>query len=591
MAGGGQVVGLVVQKYGGSSVADAERIKRVAERIVATRRDGHDVVVAVSAMGDTTDELLDLAQQVTPLPPGRELDMLLTAGERISMALLAMAIHSAGVDARSFTGSQAGVITDSAHGRARIIDVTPGRIREALDAGAVAIVAGFQGVSQDTKDITTLGRGGSDTTAVALAAALGRGRLRDLHRRRRRLLRRPADRAAGAPAGDDHVRGDAGDGRLRRQGAAPAVGGVREAVRHPGAGAVVVLAAAGDAGHRLDGGQLGRSMEQAIISGVAHDRSEAKITVVGVPDKPGQAAALFRAVADAEINIDMIVQNVSVAATGRTDISFTLPKTDGPAGMAALQKVQAAIGFESLLYDDHVGKVSLIGAGHAVAPRGLRPVLRRARRRRGQRRADLHLGDPDLGAGPRHRPGPGGPLGARRLRARRHRAGHRLRGDRPVTAPPRAILAESTPSEGGGVDSTKIGGERRPTLALVGATGAVGTVMLGILSERPFGWGEIRLVASARSAGRRLRVRGEEVEVLALAPEVFDGVDVAMFDVPDEVSAEWAPIAAARGAVVVDNSGAFRMDPDVPLVVPEVNAAAARVRPQGHHRPTPTARR
>src|SRR5881628_1132239 len=165
-------MGLVVQKYGGSSVSDAERIKRVAERIVATKKDGHDVCVVVSAMGDTTDELLDLAQQVSPLPAPRELDMLLTAGERISMALLAMAIGNLGASARSFTGSQAGVITDSVHGRARIIDVTPGRISEALTAGHIAIVAGFQGVSQDTKDVTTLGRGGSDTTAVALAAAL-----------------------------------------------------------------------------------------------------------------------------------------------------------------------------------------------------------------------------------------------------------------------------------------------------------------------------------------------------------------------------------------------------------------------------------
>jgi len=165
-------VALVVQKYGGSSVADADGIKRVAQRIVATRKAGNSVVVAVSAMGDTTDDLLDLANQVTPLPPGRELDMLLTAGERISMALLAMAIANLGLEARSFTGSQAGVITDSAHGRARIIDVTPGRIQSALDAGAIPIVAGFQGVSQDSKDITTLGRGGTDTTAVALAAAL-----------------------------------------------------------------------------------------------------------------------------------------------------------------------------------------------------------------------------------------------------------------------------------------------------------------------------------------------------------------------------------------------------------------------------------
>src|SRR5207342_2413753 len=165
-------VGIVVQKYGGSSVSDAQGIKRVAQRIVATKKEGHDVCVVVSAMGDTTDELLDLAEQVSPLPPGRELDMLLTAGERISMALLAMAIANLGQTARSFTGSQAGVITDSSHGRAKIIDVTPGRIVDALEAGNIAIVAGFQGVSMDTKDITTLGRGGSDTTAVALAAAL-----------------------------------------------------------------------------------------------------------------------------------------------------------------------------------------------------------------------------------------------------------------------------------------------------------------------------------------------------------------------------------------------------------------------------------
>src|SRR5579884_3885294 len=164
---------LVVQKYGGSSVGDAERIKKVAQRIVATRKEGHDVFVVVSAMGDTTDDLLDLAAQVSPLPPARELDMLLTAGERISMALLAMAIANLGMEARSFTGSQAGVITDSVHGRARIIDVTPGRISGALDEGTIPIVAGFQGVSQNSKDITTLGRGGSDTTAVALAAALG----------------------------------------------------------------------------------------------------------------------------------------------------------------------------------------------------------------------------------------------------------------------------------------------------------------------------------------------------------------------------------------------------------------------------------
>jgi aspartate kinase len=358
-------VGLVVQKYGGSSVADAEQIKRVAERIVATRRLGNEVVVVVSAMGDTTDELRDLAQQVTPLPPGRELDMLLTAGERISMALLAMAIHALGVDARSFTGSQAGVITDSTHGKARIIDITPGRIRDALDTGAIAIVAGFQGVSQDTKDITTLGRGASDTTAVALAAALG------------------ADVCEIFTDVDGVF---SADPRIVPQARRLDTITYEEMLEMAASGAKVLALRSVEYARRYDipvrvrssfsqlpgtlvTGSIGDlSMEQAIITGVAHDRSEAKITVVAVPDKPGQAATIFRAVADAEINIDMIVQNVSVAATGRTDISFTLPKSDGPAGMAALQKIQSAIGFDSLLYDDHVGKMSLIGAGMRSHP-------------------------------------------------------------------------------------------------------------------------------------------------------------------------------------------------------------------------------
>ncbi|MCA1713169.1 MAG: aspartate kinase [Actinobacteria bacterium] len=307
-------MGLVVQKYGGSSVSDAERIKRVAERIVATKKAGHDVCVVVSAMGDTTDDLLDLAQQVSPLPPGRELDMLLTAGERISMALLAMAIQSLGLSARSFTGSQAGVITDSSHGRARIIDVTPGRITEAIGKGHIAIVAGFQGVSQDTKDITTLGRGGSDTTAVALAAALG---------------------AEVCEIYSDVDGVYTADPRL---------------VKDPGT---------------LITGEA--PVEQAIISGVAHDLSEARVTVVGVPDKPGEAASIFRAVADAEVNIDMIVQNVS-GATDRTDISFTLPKSDLATAMTALAKLQAQVGFESLLSDEHIGKVSLVGAGMKSHP-------------------------------------------------------------------------------------------------------------------------------------------------------------------------------------------------------------------------------
>ena len=353
---------LVVQKYGGSSVSDAERIKRVAERIVATRKDGHDVVVVVSAMGDTTDELLDLAEQISPLPPGRELDMLLTAGERISMALLAMAIATLGHEARSFTGSQAGVITDSSHGRARIIDVTPGRIRDALDAGRIAIVAGFQGVSQDSKDITTLGRGGSDTTAVALAAALGADaceiytdvdgvftadpRIVPNARRLPTLGYQEMLELAACGARILHLRCV----EYARRYQVPVV--VRSSFsQHPG---TTITAEA--------------PVEQAIISGVAHDTSEAKVTVVGVPDKPGEAAAIFRALAAAEINIDMIVQNTSAAATSRTDISFTLPKSDGAAALAALEQIREQVGFERSLYDDHVGKVSLVGAGMRSHP-------------------------------------------------------------------------------------------------------------------------------------------------------------------------------------------------------------------------------
>jgi aspartate kinase len=359
-------VALVVQKYGGSSVADADSIKRVAKRIVDTRKAGNDVVVAVSAMGDTTDELVDLAQQVSPLPPGRELDMLLTAGERISMALLAMAIANLGYEARSYTGSQAGVITDSTHGKARIIDVTPGRIRSALDKGAIVIVAGFQGVSQDTKEITTLGRGGTDTTAVALAAALGAQvceiytdvdgvfsadpRIVPTARRLPRISYEEMLEMAACGAKVLHLRCV----EYARRYSIPVH--VRSSFSNREGTWVT------DEDEGVD------QMEQAIISGVAHDRSEAKITVVGVPDKPGEAAVLFRAIAAAEINIDMIVQNISAAATGRTDISFTLPKSDGQTAMSALSRIQAQVGFEDLLYDDQVGKVSLVGAGMRSHP-------------------------------------------------------------------------------------------------------------------------------------------------------------------------------------------------------------------------------
>jgi aspartate kinase len=361
-------VGIVVQKYGGSSLSDAAAIKRVAERIVETKKNGHDVVVAVSAMGDTTDDLLDLANGVSPAPPARELDMLLTAGERISMALVAMAISDLGFTARSFTGSQAGVITDSAHGKAKIIDVTPGRISSALDDGHIVIVAGFQGVSQDTKEITTLGRGGTDTTAVALAAALGAEyceiytdvdgvftadpRIVPTARRLERVSFEEMLEMAACGAKILHLRCV----EYGRRYNIPIH--VRSSFSHLEGTWVV------DPEQEEDP----EKMEQAIIAGVAHDRSEAKITVVGVPDEVGEAARIFTALADAEINLDMVVQNISAASTNLTDISFTLPRADGQTAMAALARIQDAVGYDRLILDDKVGKVSLVGAGMRSHP-------------------------------------------------------------------------------------------------------------------------------------------------------------------------------------------------------------------------------
>ena len=360
-------MGLIVQKYGGSSVADAEGLKRVANRIVATKRAGHQVVVVVSAMGDTTDELIDLANQVTPLPNGRELDMLLTAGERISMALLAMAIGNLGNEARSFTGSQAGVITTSAHGRARIIDVTPSRITEALNEGAIAIVAGFQGISQDTKDVTTLGRGGSDTTAVALAAALEADvceiytDVDGIFSADPRVV--PAAKKLKTVTYDEML-------ELAASGAKVLHLRCVEYARRYDLPIHVRSSFSNNEGTWVvkDHPEGGADMEQAIIAGIAHDKSEAKITVVGVPDRTGTAARIFQAIADADINIDMIVQNVSAAATGLTDISFTLPKTEGASATAILQRIQGEIGFQSIQYDDQIGKLSLIGAGMRSHP-------------------------------------------------------------------------------------------------------------------------------------------------------------------------------------------------------------------------------
>lgn len=360
---------LIVQKYGGSSVSDAAAIRRVAERVVKARQAGNDVVVVVSAMGDTTDELLDLAAAVTTTPPTRELDILLSAGERISMSLLAMAINERGIPAQSFTGQQAGLHTDEVYGRARIISVSPERIADALGSGSVAIVAGFQGVNRQKNDVTTLGRGGSDTSAVAFAAALGADvceiytDVDGVFTADPRIVR--TAKKVDQISYDEML-------EMAASGAKVLQARCVEYARRTGVpvhvrssfsdlpGTLVTANGPSDA--------EGNKVEQPIIAGVAHDRSEAKITVVAVPDIPGKAAHIFDIVATSGANIDMIVQNVSIAATGLTDISFTLPAADAPLAMAALTDAQGDIGYESLQFDDTIGKLSLIGAGMKSHP-------------------------------------------------------------------------------------------------------------------------------------------------------------------------------------------------------------------------------
>jgi aspartate kinase len=358
---------LFVMKFGGSSVADAEAMRRVAQRVVTAHRSGHRVAVVVSAMGDTTDDLLDLAGQISPgTPPQREMDMLLSAGERISMALLAMAIQELGVPARSYTGAQAGMRTDTAHGRARLLDVQPDRVRGTLDDGAVAIVAGFQGISTDD-DITTLGRGGSDTTAVALAAALDADvceiytdvdglytadpRIVPSARRVTRITIEETLEMAAHGAKILHLRAV----EYARRFSVPLH--VRSSFSDRDGTWILV-------GRPL----TEDTMEEPIISGIAHDPSLGKVTAVGIPDRPGAAAQVVGAVARAGVSIDMIVQNVSTSNAETSDISFTIPEAEGPAAVAAVRELQAAMGFADVLYTSHVGKLSLIGAGMRSNP-------------------------------------------------------------------------------------------------------------------------------------------------------------------------------------------------------------------------------
>jgi aspartate kinase len=354
---------LIVQKYGGSSVGDAAKIKHVANRVIETQRSGNQVVVVVSAMGDTTDELLDLANQVTENPAPRELDMLLTSGERISMALLALAINAAGASSRSFTGSQAGIITDEVHGNARIAEVTPDRIQEALNAGDIAIVAGFQGFNRETRDITTLGRGGSDTTAVALAAALNAD-----------VCEIYSD-VDGVYTADPRQIPQAKkldyidvESMLELAAAGAKILHIRavEFARRHNVDLRVRSTFSTDPGTKVYSGKQGENMEESVVSGVATDKSQSKITVIGIPDLPGKAAALFTTVADAGANIDMIVQNTPTGVDIEdkvSDISFTLPKGDCTKVVAALEAAKETLGYRELEVDHEIGKLSVVGAG------------------------------------------------------------------------------------------------------------------------------------------------------------------------------------------------------------------------------------
>lgn len=361
---------LIVQKFGGSSVADAEGVKRVARRVVDTQKAGNDVVVVVSAMGDTTDELLDLAAEVTSnVTPSRELDMLLTAGERISTAILSMAINDLGAKAQSFTGSQAGMITDGVHGSARLVEVRPDRIRESVEAGNIAIVAGFQGMNRQSGDITTLGRGGSDTTAVALAAALNADvceiysdvdgvftadpRIVPTAHKLDTITSEEMLEMAANGAKILHLRSVEYARRFN----------LKLHVRSSFSNLEGTIVVPEESAELTPTHLKEIPLEQPLISGVAHDRTRAKITVVGVPDVPGSAAKVFGLINEAKVNLDMIVQNVPTDRPGVTDISFTLDQAQGPTALKALEDAKAELGFQEVIYNESVGKLSLVGAG------------------------------------------------------------------------------------------------------------------------------------------------------------------------------------------------------------------------------------
>lgn len=350
----------IVQKFGGTSVADSDRIREVAKHVAWTRQNGDEVVVVVSAMGKTTDELVRMAEDVSSVTPGRELDMLLTAGERITMSLLCMALAELGVEAASFTGSQAGIITDTTHTKAKIVEVRATRLTEALAEGLVPVVAGFQGVST-TRDITTLGRGGSDTTAVALAAALGADRceiytdVSGVFTADPRVV--PSARRLQKVSFDEMLEIASTGGRVL------ALRSVEFARNHH-VPVHVRSSFTWEPGTWVT--EEDPSMEQPIVSAVTSEVSEVKVTITAVPDRPGVAATVFRALAERAVNVDMIVQNTS--REGLTDISFTVPRAELVAAREVTQSLSAGIGAREVLVDEGIAQVSIVGAGMKTHP-------------------------------------------------------------------------------------------------------------------------------------------------------------------------------------------------------------------------------
>ena len=535
-------------KFGGTSVADAERLKRAARRIVAAREQGNRVVAVLSARGKTTDELIAAADEISPTPDPREMDMLLSTGERISCALCAMAINDLGHRAISLTGSQAGIVTDTSHTKARILDVRAERIEAALEEDMIVLVAGFQGMSTN-RDVTTLGRGGSDTTAVALAAAVGAD-----------VCEIYTD-VSGVYSADPRIVPDARkleivsfEEMLEMAASGAKVLQLRsvEYARNHGVRIHCRSSFEDGPGTFVVGEQ--ETMEHALITAVTHSNDEARLTLQRVPDEPGAAARIFEALAEANCNVDMIIQNEPLGE-GRegAELSFTVPRDDLRIAREALEPIVAELGIGGLDSEPEMGKVSIVGAGMKSHPGVAAKVFAVLAERRDQHRDDLDLADQDLVRDPRRPRRRRGARAARCVRAGRGR-------DPGRSGRSGSGRDESTPAAADGY-----------RVAVVGATGQVGGVMLRLLRERGFPAREIVPFASERSAGTTIEGVGV---VQPLSDETIQGFDLAIFSAGGSTSGAWAPRFADAGAIVVDNSSKWRMDDDVPLVVSEVNPDA-----------------